>query len=965
MSGVGGVELPSTIRGCLSKVTNSEAGNPCEIAAKRDGAALACMTRRPRKSVLSASVASSTRGEPGFGFPPFTEPVREPSRCFRNENQFGVRYKLPMPDYAPELQRFASEFDSEDKLRKVLADLLGRMGREGVRITHGGTEKGKDLIFYSKGGLGERRLNACVVKNTRISGKVDESSGAKAVLFQAEQAFEESYVNHAGERETVDFVYIFSPHEPSSSAFESIQGRLASKHVEFVCGRRLLDLFAEFWPSFLVFESSVLTSYLSALCKGLEQDTALANLILRNPYLTNSSLSLAEVYVEPEMDCRRTNILLDLSSLTEVAFDQPLSPKRFESDSRRMWSLVELLRHAPFWSDSPSQAATSIETAKLLENVVTEIQEGWKKEFRDWYRENRAKLTRQKKHTRRRGEKQSVNAVARDDLSLQKHNQEFSFHWILPDELRKRFQSTFRSAKLMLEHLEAFVARSRDFFFRQEGATPSSILEDPGFLNYCRLIDTARLLPDAFRKEEQQSTISFAGDVLSHTSASLLITAPAGFGKTSFCRWHALQDAKRILQKEDVVLPVFVPLHVLANSPLATYEDILCGNVAKIRAAGADEAVLQRTDKIRLYLDGLDEIASPERQERLITLVRTTLEQFPSMQVIITAREHVVGPWLGWLPRLSLSELDSSRIEDLTGRWLRDDGNAVKRFKDELLKASQLIPLMRVPLLASVILAIFRKTGTLPPSKIKLYDLFIELLSGGWDVVKEINRGSKFGIHDKVTFLTQLAVDLQYQKRRDATEHDLDRAMEKALPALVLHRSELTREILQDGLLRRLGAEYGFSHLSFQEFLVARDLVDPIGTRAAWVLREFMGGVDWWKEVLGFYIGMAGRAADAEVWLVRNAIDVAKQSKGTARRIGVDARLNLLRSELSVYHPGYRSHFPAEFAIGSKDERLIAQSDEEEIESEDGPARPEGWRRVWQFDPSDYLDFVDPYSDDI
>jgi predicted NACHT family NTPase len=137
---------------------------------------------------------------------------------------------------------------------------------------------------------------------------------------------------------------------------------------------------------------------------------------------------------------------------------------------------------------------------------------------------------------------------------------------------------------------------------------------------------------------------------LDETFRSVLIHAPAGFGKTSFCRWRALRDAKRILGNEDRVLPVYVPLHVLANARIENCDDILGCNTVSTSMNSGDGGLLRSNDRIRLYLDGLDEIASSERQEQLIRVVRSTLNQFPNMQAVITAREHVAGPWLGWLP---------------------------------------------------------------------------------------------------------------------------------------------------------------------------------------------------------------------------------------------------------------------------------------------------------------------------
>src|SRR6266550_7716039 len=76
--------------------------------------------------------------------------------------------------YATQLDLFAREFQTEDHLRRVVADLFRKMGHVGVRITHGANEKGKDIVFYSSGPLEEKRLFACVIKNDPITGKADD-----------------------------------------------------------------------------------------------------------------------------------------------------------------------------------------------------------------------------------------------------------------------------------------------------------------------------------------------------------------------------------------------------------------------------------------------------------------------------------------------------------------------------------------------------------------------------------------------------------------------------------------------------------------------------------------------------------------------------------------------------------------------------------------------------------------------
>src|SRR5260370_31834462 len=97
--------------------------------------------------------------------------------------------------YHSDLTKFAREFRDEHHLRTVLADLFGRAGAKGVRITHDRSERGKDIIFYMPGGLSHDVLYACVVKNERITGKAHSAAGSQTVLTQALQALSEPYTD--------------------------------------------------------------------------------------------------------------------------------------------------------------------------------------------------------------------------------------------------------------------------------------------------------------------------------------------------------------------------------------------------------------------------------------------------------------------------------------------------------------------------------------------------------------------------------------------------------------------------------------------------------------------------------------------------------------------------------------------------------------------------------------------------
>jgi hypothetical protein len=293
--------------------------------------------------------------------------------------------------YTSQLDIFARAFPTEDELRQVIADLLRKIGHTGVRITHGTNEKGKDIVLYSEGPLGERRLYACVVKNAPITGQADDhKSGAptllnriQGVLNQIESAFNEPLPNGRGTDEWVDSVYVISPYECAPATIESVKTRLQrGGQISFKCGSALLELFAKHWREFLWFESTVLLSYLSELRKGLEEDYALAQLILQKSYLAASPGSLSDLYVEPTFHRELRQLRLDQEYSIDLSIFS--GARRLEEIRREVKSLrhlCQLFDTAPLWAQRPD---TIHQTAQEVQRLIDKILELWQTAYRNY-----------------------------------------------------------------------------------------------------------------------------------------------------------------------------------------------------------------------------------------------------------------------------------------------------------------------------------------------------------------------------------------------------------------------------------------------------------------------------------------------------------------------------------------------------------------------------------------------------
>ena len=286
---------------------------------------------------------------------------------------------------------------------------------------------------------------------------------------------------------------------------------------------------------------------------------------------------------------------------------------------------------------------------------------------------------------------------------------------------------------------------------------------------------------------------------------------------------------------------------------------------------------------IRVYLDGLDEIASPTRRQEVVELARKGMEENPHYQIILTARDHINGSWLTWLPRVSLSGLDKVEIGSLINKWLGEGSEETRRFHEQLHRAPTLANLMRTPLLATLIILVFRQTGRLPESKTKLYEIFIDLLSGGWDMSKGIIRETKFGQRIKKLILTTLAGKIHQNGLREFGNKEIKAVVKATISQALSYDWELLRdELIEDGLIVRAGDTLQFPHLSFQEFLAAKDLMgDPQLKQLRRALVAFLYGDDWWREVLRFYVGLSSKPREITLWLIKEVDRISDNLRAT------------------------------------------------------------------------------------
>lgn len=777
-------------------------------------------------------------------------------------------------------------FTSEELLQQAIIGLLKRLpDHTGIQQLQGTQELGKDVIFYAKGGLGESVLCACVIKNKKITGNVSTSGGARTVLFQAEQALDSAHVDSAGNDVRVENVYVITPFDLPPETVASIKGRLKERsgRVKFFGGSALFDLFRKHWPDFIADEAAVLEHIRETKSK-----------IVGESKLRRLAFQYATVSVSPKLE--KVYVIQDFHrelpsfSLGEVFTSLPsarlLNGKISESllinIQNAFHSFDEGLRYLNQWDLCPEPADTrnNQSVAKFARDLTT----SWKQQV----------LAAKKQDARNRQQKyrgaafdddedNTVGAIAISDAKM------------FEARFKELVQDRVRSLRVVNERLKLLKEISATKF---SGFTS---LSNESFLKACHMYDCIRSSPEGlFLRQSRVERFEYPKNILDGWGRSLFIAGAPGYGKTTFCRRRALQDTERFATGKSSIIPVYIALHTLSQQELGTFEDtFLAGKGQSALVGNLDEDAKSR---VRLYLDGLDEISSEERRIAITNLAREGAEGNPNIQIVMTARDYITGPWLSWLPRVNISPFSDAQIKEFVDKWFGKGTEINHQFRQQLAGLPTIRDLIRTPLLATLTCIVFMQLQRLPENRIRLYEIFIELLSGGWDTVKEVQRNSRFGPRVKVAVLTALAATLHKNKKREFSASDLSVATKTIfLAATERDCRALGDELLVDGIVNANGRVLQFAHLSFQEFLTAKDFMGRASSdRAFKALGQYLSGNNWWRDVLKFYIGLSSSPKDICEWLARGIVHFRTKS-GEA---SVPSALELVAS-LAESLPGF------------------------------------------------------------
>ncbi|MEG3966273.1 NACHT domain-containing protein [Microcoleus sp. T2B6] len=372
-------------------------------------------------------------------------------------------------------------------------------------------------------------------------------------------------------------------------------------------------------------------------------------------------------------------------------------------------------------------------------------------------------------------------------------------------------------------------------------------------------------------------------------NANLMVVGKPGSGKTTYLQRVVMECNAGNLQAHRI--PVLIKLRDFVEDGGEVAYSLERYLEGCWRLSDAETQLALDRGRALVLLDGLDEVTG-EDGKSIAKEIKRFARTYPQVQVIVTCRTQSQESQFERFDYVEVADFNESQVRSFSEHWykavMRDESGGLAKAKEFLeqlfLEANKPIrDLAITPILLSLTCAVFHPTGKFHSKRSKLYEEGLKLLLEQWDKDRAIDRDEIYRdllLERKLELLSFLAVKKFEQEQYVLFEQaEIERYIAEFLGIGQRDsRSVLRAMEAQHGLLiERSQQIWSFSHLTFQEFLVAKWFIQHQDLQQL-ICYMYQGH---WKEVFPLIVSMLS-ASDSEklLTLLQDRInDLIKHNK--------------------------------------------------------------------------------------
>lgn len=255
------------------------------------------------------------------------------------------------------------------------------------------------------------------------------------------------------------------------------------------------------------------------------------------------------------------------------------------------------------------------------------------------------------------------------------------------------------------------------------------------------------------------------------------------------------------------------------------------------RLSNADIELVLSQGRALVLLDGLDEVTG-EAGKEITKEIKRFARAYPQVQVVVTCRTQSQESRFERFDYVEVADFNEQQVRAFAEHWFGtvcgDTGeNKARDFLEQLFREENkpIRELAITPILLSLTCLVFRGKGQFYSKRSKLYEEGLELLLVQWDKSREVERDEVYrdlSVERKLELLSYVAVKKFEQEQYVLFEQEeLEGYIGEFLGIERRESQGVMRAIAyQHGLLiERSRKVWSFSHLTFQEYLVAKYII--------------------------------------------------------------------------------------------------------------------------------------------